>query len=213
MRITQRLTKTPEGFKIYFEKHTKLPILRQLFSDCMLYYVPLQNEEEQCIEWAIYKLLVASYNIYLFALGTGNPLRGAVTLGYAGIFDENGLYGPALLDAYKIESNLARYPRIVVATEVVQELNARANTPGRDIDSNMSTYFSKRSLELLAQDTDGLYVIDPRNSMYHNAHKEVREKATQFVNHELLRFKSLGDAKLAGRYEELLRLLSSSTAT
>lgn len=212
-QITQRLTKTPEKFKKYFDTHTRLPIFRQLFSDCMLYYVPLQNEKEQCVEWAIYKMLVASYNVWLYALETGNPLRGAITLGYAGIFGENGLYGPALLDAYKIESNVAQYPRIVVATEVVQELTARANIPGIDINLNMSAYFSKSCLELLTQDADGLYVIDPLNSMYRDAHKEVREKATQSVNNELVRFLSRGDAKLAGRYQKLLRLLSSSKGT
>lgn len=209
--IPQRFSNTPEEIKNDFVARTSHPVLKQLFSDTMLFYTPLNREEGQCPEWAIYKLFFAAYTTYLYAIKTENPLCGAITFGYAGVFGENGLYGPALMDAYRIEANLARYPRIVVATSLVYELKtiARQNAP-KDIQTNMSAMFSKKCLDLLKQDADGLYVIDPQNSEYREVHKETREKSIRFVNRELVRFQSLGNAKLAGRYQELLRLLTSS---
>jgi hypothetical protein len=208
-QIPQSFKKTPEAFKKDFIARTSHPISRQLFSDSMLYFLPVDTEDGQCPEWAIYKIFFAAYAMYLDALITENPLRGAITFGYAGVFGENGLYGPALLDAYRLESNSARYPRIVVQSSFVQELRARARMSApEDIQANISAYFSEKCLKLLVQDADGLYVIDPQNSDYREDHKGVREEALRFVNRELVRFQSIGSAKLAGRYQELSRLLS-----
>ena len=210
----QKFSTLPADARDDFISRTLHPIDRQLFSDSMLYYLPLYQEEGQCPEWAICKLFFAAYTTYLFGLQAEHPLRGAITYGYAGVFGENGLYGPALLDAYRIESNLARYPRIVVATSLVHELQSRASklTP-KEIQTIMSAHLSQKCLQFIAQDTDGLYVIDPQgrhNSEYREIHKEPLEKAIRFVNRELVRFQSLGDAKLTSRYYELLMLLSTS---
>jgi hypothetical protein len=208
-QVPQRFSKTPEVFKNDFIARTSHPISRQLFSDSMLYYLPLSEEDGQCPEWAIYKLFFAAYTTYLFALGAENPLRGAITFGYAGIFGENGLYGPALLDAYRIESSLARYPRIVVETSLIQKLRTSANQHlPKDIQVKLSAYFSKKCLELIVEDSDGLYVINPQNKEYQDIHEELREKAKRFITSELIRFKSQGNYKLSSRYQDLLNLFS-----
>lgn len=48
-------------------------------------------------------------------------LRGGITIGEL-LIDETMVWGQALLDAYKIESTLANYPRIVITDSVAQEI-------------------------------------------------------------------------------------------
>jgi hypothetical protein len=213
-QVPQKFSKSPEAVKNDFIARTSHPISRQLFSDSMLYYLPLSEEQGQCPEWAIYKLFFATYTTYLYALEVENPLRGAITFGYAGIFGENGLYGPVLLDAYRIESSLARYPRIVVETSLIKKLQASANQQiSKDIQTKLSAYFSKKCLELIVEDSDGLYVIDPQarhNKEYQKIHEELREKAKRFITSELIKFQSQKNYKLSGRYQDLLNLFSSN---
>lgn len=63
-------------------------------------------------------------------LGMGVPVRGGVTVGSL-IHESNKCFGPAMVDAYKMESEQAIYPRILVNPKVIQcgiEFKGRANT-------------------------------------------------------------------------------------
>lgn len=48
-------------------------------------------------------------------------LRGGITIGQL-LIDETMVWGQALVDAYKIESTVANYPRIIIADSVAQEI-------------------------------------------------------------------------------------------
>ena len=57
-------------------------------------------------------------DIALEALGVGCLLRGGVTIGP--LFHENGVvFGGGLVQAYRMESDGARYPRIIVSQSVI----------------------------------------------------------------------------------------------
>lgn len=63
-------------------------------------------------------------------LSMGVPVRGGVTVGPL-IHESNKCFGPAMVDAYKMESEQAIYPRILVNPKVIQygiEFKGRANT-------------------------------------------------------------------------------------
>lgn len=87
-------------------------------------------------------------------------LRGAVVLGkqYWPKNNENIILGPAMIDAYKLESNKVKYPRIMIEGELVntiQKGEVLANPLSRE---GMLIDFIKR-------DDDGIYffdILDPK---------------------------------------------------
>lgn len=57
---------------------------------------------------------------WLVSLAEGTPFRGGVELGYAVQMRENDIYGKALIDAYHLESRVAKWPRIAVGEKLVR---------------------------------------------------------------------------------------------
>ena len=83
------------------------------FSDCLVFTVPLKNEIA-CftIFEAVAKLMTtlhAEYNLLL---------RGGIAMGQICHIEEGPLFGPALVEAYELESEEAIYPRILLSKEV-----------------------------------------------------------------------------------------------
>lgn len=52
-------------------------------------------------------------------LGIGIPVRGGVTVGEL-IHDERKCFGPAMIEAYMLESDVAKFPRIIIEPKVLQ---------------------------------------------------------------------------------------------
>lgn len=52
-------------------------------------------------------------------LGIGIPVRGGVTVGKL-IHDESKCFGPAMVDAYLMESEKAKYPRVIIDKKVLE---------------------------------------------------------------------------------------------
>ena len=69
-------------------------------------------------------------------------IRGGVSYGYL-YLDEVFVWGDALLDAYRIESTVAKYPRIVISGDIISELD----------DENINR------LNICYDDSDGCYFL------------------------------------------------------
>lgn len=79
--------------------------------------------------------------------------RGAVAIGKF-IHTDDYLFGPALVEAYTLESKAAMYPRIILDRDVIDV--AARNKPSRhSLDDEMKYVES-----LLEKDSDGMYYID-----------------------------------------------------
>ena len=52
-------------------------------------------------------------------LGIGIPVRGGITVGKL-IHDELKCFGPAMVEAYKIESEIAVFPRVIIKPKVME---------------------------------------------------------------------------------------------
>lgn len=108
----------------------------------------LQNEPSEIfytlleLQWLIMKLV-----------NQGILCRGALSYGKM-IHNDKFLFGPALVDAYLIETKAALYPRIIVSQELIK---MAGKYPSRNHDSEMEI---KHVLELLKEDTDGMFYID-----------------------------------------------------
>ncbi|MDP8225023.1 MAG: hypothetical protein P9L99_16810 [Candidatus Lernaella stagnicola] len=85
-------------------------------------------------------------------------LRGGITIGAINV-GESHVFGPALIKAYRLESRLARYPRIVVDSNVLDlfhspELAAATHEAGVVIDLN------KMIEGQIRKDHDGVWFMD-----------------------------------------------------
>jgi hypothetical protein len=112
----------------YFARSRQLESGRQFqmrpavsaFSDNIVISFPLRDlREEQGDEFAPLFFLGrwVSY-IAWRALAMGQLIRGGVTIGH--LFHADGVvYGPALIDAYELETRVANYPRVVLSNTVI----------------------------------------------------------------------------------------------
>lgn len=94
---------------------------------------------------------LASHFAYLF-LEEGILTRGGLTIGDI-YHNGNIVFGPALNRAYALESELAKYPRIIIDDCLRAELITY-------IDKTMAPQYRAPVLKLLRQDFDGLYHVD-----------------------------------------------------
>lgn len=79
--------------------------------------------------------------------------RGAVTMGKL-IHNSKYLFGPALIEAYTLESKAALYPRVILERSIIEagsRLKRRDNRRSEELESIES---------LLEADSDGMYYID-----------------------------------------------------
>ncbi len=100
-------------------------------------------------------------------------VRGGVAVGEAYI-DELAVYGPALLDAYKGESELARDPRIVLTDSAKALVNKHLGYYGRSAHAPQTSH--------LKRDRDGQWFIDYLESTIYDASDE-----TPAVDYETVR--------------------------
>ena len=117
------------------------------FSDSLV--ISYSVSEKASVFWILMSLLF----LHLDAIYHGLLIRGAVTFGKL-IHDEEHLFDPAMDEAYKMESEIANYPRIIVNPELIE---IAANNPNS---SNSPEHERKYIEGLLEKDFDGLLFID-----------------------------------------------------
>lgn len=89
----------------------------QYFSDCIVIAVPCLNAEALAVVIEICNYLQES----MFDCSQPVFLRGAITKGPLYINNKKSiLFGKGLVDAYQAESAIAKYPRIIIAENVVK---------------------------------------------------------------------------------------------
>jgi hypothetical protein len=130
------------------------------FSDCTFilytYKDGIANERKDDLNL----LYIALYNTSLSiirVLNAGFLVRGGAALGEA-FMDELGFFGPAIEDAYKLESDKdkAIYPRVILANEIGERLFGWERS--RD-DGTASMLFSTTP-RLILKDSDGRYFLN-----------------------------------------------------
>lgn len=118
-----------------------------IFSDSIVISYPYD------IESSLFYVLVDIIHIQLELLAEGILMRGGITTGdvYHG---GNIVFGPAMVQAYKLESECAIYPRIIMTEETIVE----------GVKNKISDHSYEQELEyvlgLVKKDTDGFYFID-----------------------------------------------------
>lgn len=175
------VTGTQKTFFQYFESYSKteapappLPadqmalyktckgneIRMQRFSDGIVVFTSLaETEEIKSPVKSVHGVLIGYASMFLLWL-QGRPLRGAIEIGLGWEANEGEIYGPALSEAYGLEKEVARYPRIVIGDQVLQYLDHIESRPGNDPITAVNKFFVERCRELIARDVDGRPILD-----------------------------------------------------
>lgn len=128
-----------------YEDITRAPFKGTLemtsFSDCVVISDLQQN---------FYSVMASARLLYLDLLRHGILSRGAITVG--AVFHKGRIvFGGGLVDAYKLESTGAVYPRIIVPGKFRYDLEQ----------SDASHGYNIKFAHGLAQDSDGLWYVQP----------------------------------------------------
>lgn len=117
------------------------------FSDSIV--ISYKYDEPNQLFYTLLDLLYVSFEL----ANKGYLTRGGISIGKL-LHTSKYIFGPALVQAYEIESKKAIYPRIIVSEDVIN-IGAQHTKIGH-------SEFDEREyiLNLLNQDSDGLYYID-----------------------------------------------------
>lgn len=106
------------------------------------------DEESQ-----VFNTLLDIQHVLIRLIYRGILCRGGVAIG-AVVHNDKYLFGPAMIDAYTLESKAANYPRVILSEEIIKlagQSKSQAHTEEEEMQYVMS---------LLQKDSDGMYFID-----------------------------------------------------
>ena len=111
------------------------------FSDSLVVSISVDDIDSLDVE------LLEIYYLIINSIRKGFLLRGAVVYGKL-IHTNDIIFGPALVDAYHRESDMAKYPRVIIDDAILRDLNDLPNDVPRE------------HRNFIQYDNDGLYYID-----------------------------------------------------
>ncbi|RZK48001.1 MAG: hypothetical protein EOO99_11735 [Pedobacter sp.] len=117
------------------------------FSDSIV--ISYNYNEPGQLFYTLLDLLYVSFEL----ANKGYLTRGGVSIGKL-LHTKKYIFGPALVDAYEIESKKAIYPRIIVSEEVIK-IGSKHSKIGHSEDDERGYV-----MDLIDQDSDGLHYID-----------------------------------------------------
>ena len=116
-----------------------------VFSDSIVISYPAQ------LSGSVFWLLLDVVHLQMDMMANGVLVRGGVTVGQL-CHNDSIVYGPAMVEAYELESKAAIYPRVVINNKIFETaVMYPHNSPEEDLE-----YI----LDLCDQDRDGLWYVD-----------------------------------------------------
>jgi hypothetical protein len=195
-------------------------------SDSIIMEVSFRGDEDQCSSMiGVFGCVAACCILQLLGLVTKAPIRGGIDVGLGLDISERGnpeVYGPVLGNAYKLESELAEYPRILVGDELLKYLEQTARMPqmpGTPL-TPLGRLASKLAVDckrFITEDADGKSMLDflGAKMVEFSPHED---RATQFIRinecitEQKQKAESENDAKLLARYNRLSDYVSKRAA-
>lgn len=117
------------------------------FSDSIVISFPARKESG--VFYALLDIMWVQINL----LNAGMLCRGAIARGKM-VHTKELAFGPALVEAYLLESKAAIYPRVILGDEIISTgLAAHAK-------HHYQSHEEKAIMDLLSRDSDGMYYVD-----------------------------------------------------
>jgi len=190
------------------------PIKFQFFSDSILAYVPLRTKNCRLNDLiAVRGVFAAVGGQLLMTLAIGDSYRAGIELGIGTEFEDGGFYGPALASTYKLESEIAKYPRIVIGEKLKKYLDGYSkgnlvapDQTKRDVEG--CKMMADICLGMIEKDQNNCLILDYLGKEFRNRVKidpknELYDIALNYVETKLKEKSDSGDKKLALRYRQL----------
>jgi hypothetical protein len=185
------------------------PVATYSFADTVVAFMRFGPEPANC--FGVTGIVLSSAMMLIWMLANGIPIRGAVDVHWASPIGEKEVYGPALIEAHRLESDVAGYPRVVLGKGLLEYLKWAT---GQDKVPKAVACVTN-CLKFVFTDHDGQPAIDHLGPMMKNFAEEssdwvgLARRAAAFVKSQQARFATSGDAKLAARYTVALRYCNS----
>jgi len=191
-----------------YQKIFRTNLKLQTFSDSIMIYLPLADNGANLPMYGISLMLSALGIQMLSFLAQKKPFRCGVEVGFGIEIESGKLIGPAVQNAYELESKQAQYPRIVLGKDLEIYLKGVAKdglkncTPEQN---SASKTMAKRCLSWMGTDIDGETILNYLSPKFlEKLPKDKTEKiislAHDFTNQEQARHRKDKNSKLAIRY-------------
>lgn len=208
--LTERTTKivVPKGQQHELEKLQKISLKYQRFSDGLVVYLSLMGDMRPELLNGLYGLIASCGSLCLLGLIRHTPIRGGVDVAWGVELNSNELYGCVVAKAYELESEIAKYPRVVVGDHVVNYLNIARELKGNDISSIYNREIASVCLSMLVRDSDGALIIDYlcpgfKKHIAATLDISVYQRAYSYVEDQIKHWGLEKNKKLLERYETL----------
>ena len=206
--------------KSALHKHNYVELQMQSFSDLVAMFSPLRGADGHLTIRGIYAFLCTCATLIMVGFAKGVAIRGAIEVGIGAEFWPGELYGPVLFNAYRLESTIAQYPRIVVGQKACQYMTSQGVTTDASPADLLRTVTAQLCKSLVCIDHDGAAIVHFLGEGFREIQGEcVGEKypttsdcvkeGLAFVTKEHKRFKKEGNHKLALRYALLRQYYES----
>lgn len=182
---------------------------QQRWSDGLVFYTTMQGPAPMN---AIWDILGSAGSLCLLGLAEENPLRGGVEISWGAELHDNELYGAIVANSYKLESEVAKYPRIVVGKYMIEYLTLASSYKGSDYVEIYNRDLAVLCLDMISTDIDGNFILNyvgvsfVEYCLKDNA-EYFYEKAYNFSVKQRDKFSSEKNFKLARRYDWLVNYL------
>ncbi|MFA6172663.1 MAG: hypothetical protein WC701_03170 [Kiritimatiellales bacterium] len=191
-------------YQAVFRRNLKM----QVFSDAAMFYLPLTDNGENQPLFGINTLLSVLGVQMLSFLAQGRPFRCGVEVGFGLELEDGKLIGPAVQNAYELESKHAQYPRIVAGcglVEYLQNIERIGMQKGTTIQNQASKSLARISRGWLKTDIDGETILDYLGGEFLNRLPKEKVQpmvfaAYKFADEEQARFRAQKNGQLAVRY-------------
>lgn len=193
-----RLDKLKSIYKIYseFREENSLAekafarIFTTQFSDSMVFSMPLTHQD------GAFSFITRLRFLLMRFAAEGILCRGGIAFGEL-YHDDEIVFGPALNEAYTLESEIAKYPRVVVGPDIIRIAKTFKGPQNDEVD--VSHALSK----ILGYDTDGFYYVE-----YLDVYEDI-DDYTQYVAYmdnlleRIERFSNHSDITISSKYNWL----------
>lgn len=190
-------------------------VCTQRWSDGLMFFTRLGGTRLTEQIKGLYSQFCLAGAMCLIGLAGRAPMRGGIDIAWGVELYPGELYGPAVANAYQIESELAEFPRIVVGVRAREYLEEVLGDP----DSSVVVLAAKKCAELclgmLSHDERGVLFLDYLSAAFERAVTSSQieplwDKARSFIEEECDAHAKSRNDKLASRYGRLAAYFDSN---
>lgn len=187
--------------------HRGNPVKIFTFSDTVVAYSSLDITERHVPLESCSNILMKAAASQLFSLVRKTPVRGAIEIGLGIEISDMEVFGTGIYEAYRLERDVADWPRILVGKRLQKYIVDVANSACNCDSDDSNQVHAKLCLDLLRFDHDDVAMVDLLSPSFAaiagDCYPEWLTKAKTFAAAELERFTKEGDSKLMARYTKL----------